>query len=107
MGNENPYTGVGRMNVCNYLSNIALLGGLKGEDLSLWNNKDRDVLWLVSSQKIKKSILLIFEKFTKFKVLDFTFYLPPLEDIYNLRYYYNFFGEQYIMSIIFLGEKVS
>jgi hypothetical protein len=108
MGNENPYTGVGRMNVCNYLSNIALLGGLAGEkiypeDIFKWH------FLLLSYQDWVRIIRVNLEKSgEKFEVngLEFTrlVYGDGITEI--LSYYYGYVNQQYVIKIIFLGEKI-
>jgi len=103
MVDENPCTGVGKMNICNYLSNIASLAGLGGWfelraiDHTLWFNsrKIREEIWL-------NVIWLILEQWhSKYNVTEFTFYRWPL-NVINLKYFYNVFNKQYIMYINFL-----
>jgi len=100
MDDENPCTGVGKMNFCNYFSNIASLTGLGGwfeltaSDYTLWLN----------SKKIREEILLNLIWFLKlvhsiYIVTEFTFYRWPLK-VMNLKYFCR--DKQYIMYINFL-----
>jgi len=107
MVDENPYTGVGKMNLCNYLSNVSSLGGLAGEQLRLLTTEHQESLWLISLQKNKRTIWIVLEKSLEFKITDLTFYNMFLKNVENLRYYYYIFSGQYIMNIIFLREKIS
>ena len=108
MDDENHYTGVGKMNVCNYLSNIALLGGLAGE--KIWSgNVFEWNFWIVSEQKSIRTIKMSIEKRPeKFKITEFAFNRLPYGDegIHILRYYYNSIYNQFI-EIIFLWSKSS
>jgi len=109
MDDENPYTGVGKMNICNYFFNIALLGGLAGEEIWSGNVFKWD-LWLVSEQKSIRTMKMSLEKqqLEKFKIAEIVFNRLPYgyEGIDILRYYHASIYRPYVLKIRYLGEKI-
>jgi len=112
MVDENPCTGVGKMNICNYLSNIALLGALRGNKFELRKIIQSvgfallPSIGLTSLQKIKgESTDTMFANLPSpsFGVKDFF----ELYSVPFLTYDYNNLHKCYVIEIEFLREKVS
>ena len=99
------------MNICNYLSNIALLGALRGNKFEL-----RKIIhsvgfallpsiWLTSSQEIKGELTdAMFANLpSSFDIKDFF----ELHSVPFLTYDYNNLHKCYVIEIEFLKEKTS
>jgi len=97
------------MNICNYLSNIALLGGLRIKDfgfiigkfyLSIHSVKPKTIPWI-------KAIVVYMGAISPFLMEDITFGDLLSDEISYLRFRYFYKGNtiEMIMEMSFLGSK--
>jgi len=100
------------MNICNYLSNVSLLGGLRIKDFEISIEKTYPYnIWIRSVKEIKdggrelRATTIELEKYYYFTISAIVFGSLSDVNVDHLRFRYDYYNLPRYMKMSFLGSK--